>query len=227
MDGYASLVTACALFVGTHFLMSHPARAKLVSAMGPSGFQGFYSLVSLALFGWMIWALRKAPSGESLWAATDGIWIAASALSLLAAVLFAGSFVGNPVLADANSSAAKALAERTPSGMFRVTRHPMMWGFALWALSHILVAPRTENFIFLGSFVFLALVGAAAQDRKKSEQLGDAWQSWQSQTSYWPRLSQLSGVGIRIWLGAILFWLAASWAHSPIAGVVAGIYRWL
>jgi uncharacterized membrane protein len=227
MDGYASLVTACALFVGSHFVMSHPARAKLVSLLGARGFQGFYSLVSLAFFGWMIWALMYAPAGPLLWAPTDGVWIAASLLSLLATILFAGSFVGNPVLADPDSGAAKDLASKTPAGMFRVTRHPMMWGFALWGISHILVAPRTENFIFLGSFVFLALAGAAAQDKKKAMQLGDAWQSWQSQTSYWPRLSRLSGVGFRIWLGAILFWLAASWAHGPLGGYAAGIYRWL
>ncbi len=227
MDGYIPLIMASALFIGSHFIMSHPARAKMVSVCGAQGFQGVYSLISLALFGWMIWALLKAPRGHILWAPTDAIWIAASIVTLLASVLFMGSFFGNPSLATPSADMAKSLSQKLPAGVFRVTRHPMMWGFALWGIGHILVAPRTENFIFIGSIIFLALAGAAAQDRKKIAQLGDAWRSWQAQTRYWPRLSQLAYTGIRPWLAAILFWLLASWAHSPLGAPLAGIYRWL
>ena len=28
-----------------------------------------------------------------------------------------------------------------PRGVFAITRHPMMWGFALWALVHAIVNP--------------------------------------------------------------------------------------
>jgi uncharacterized membrane protein len=43
------------------------------------------------------------------------------------------------------------LAAKVPTGVFRVTRHPMMWGIALWGLSHMLVAPRMDSFLFNGS----------------------------------------------------------------------------
>lgn len=227
MDGYASLVTACALFVGTHFLMSHPLRARMVSALGPGGFMGAYSLVSLVTFGWMVWTFQQAPTGVSHWAPSDAIWIVASLLTLIASVLFLGSLIGNPALPNPDNNAADALAAKVPTGLFRVTRHPMMWGFALWGVAHILVAPRMENFIFVGSIIFLALAGAAGQDRKKSGLMGSAWQRWQSQTSYWPRLSQLPKAGVRLWLAGFVLWLVASWAHSPLGAPVAGIYRWL
>ena len=35
-------------FVGTHFLMSHPLRSPMVSALGERGFAGVYSLVVAA-----------------------------------------------------------------------------------------------------------------------------------------------------------------------------------
>jgi uncharacterized membrane protein len=227
MNGYASLIMACFSFVATHFLMSHPLRAGMVARLGAGGFMAVYSLISLALFGWMIWAVIKAPAGAMVWEPTDGIWVAASILTLLAAVFYCGSMIGNPALPNPDTNAASALAAKVPSGMFLVTRHPMMWSFALWGIAHILVAPRTENFIFVGTIIFLALVGARAQEAKKVAALGDGWRSWQAQTSYWPRLSQLSKIGARLWLAGIAIWLVATWAHSYFDAPAAGIYRWL
>jgi uncharacterized membrane protein len=227
MDGLASLVTACALFVGSHFIMSHPARARLVSRMGEKGFLGFYSLISFATFGWLAWVYWQVPVGISYWAPTDAIWIVASVLTLLASILFVGSFQGNPAFPDPDGDAIRSLAAKVPTGIFRVTRHPMMWGFALWALSHILVAPRMEVFIFMGSFMLLALGGSYGQDRKKEVALGDAWSKWEVQTSFLPRLTQLPKVEPRILLMGTLFWFAATWAHNLFANYGAGIYRWL
>ena len=227
MEGYASLVTACALFIGTHFLMSHPFRSRLVKRIGEGGFLGFYSLVSLATFGWMIWTFKNAPAGEYHWVPNDVIWSVASVLTLLAAVFYCGSMIRNPALPNPDPNASKALAAQSPSGMFLVTRHPMMWGFALWGIAHILVAPRTDNFIFVGSIIFLALVGAWAQERKKIAALGDGWRSWQARTSYWPRLSQLGRIGWRLWLAGITLWLAATWSHNFFGAYGAGLFRWL
>jgi uncharacterized membrane protein len=227
MEGYASLISAAALFVGTHFLMSHPLRARMVKRVGEGGFLGFYSLVSLATFGWMIWNYRKAPAGAYLWAPSDAIWAVSSVLTLLAAVFYCGSMIRNPAMPNPNPDASKALAAQSPSGMFLVTRHPMMWGFALWGVAHILVAPRTDNFIFVGSIIFLALVGAWAQERKKIATLGDGWRSWQARTSYWPRLSQLGSIGWRLWLAGIALWLIATWAHNFFGAYGAGLFRWL
>lgn len=227
MNGYAHLVTASALFVGTHFLMSHPLRGRMVARLGNGGFLGVYSLVSLVTFSFMIWAFRQSPTGGHYWPATDMIWVVASLLTLLAAVFYCGSMVGNPALPNPDANAGTALAAKSPSGMFLVTRHPMMWSFALWGVAHILVAPRIDNFIFVGSIIFLALVGAKAQEAKKAAQLGSAWQSWQSRTSFWPRLSQLPRIGIRLWLAGTVLWLAATWAHGFFGADGAGIYRWL
>ena len=113
MEGYASLISACAIFVGSHFLMSHPLRTRLVARLGNGGFLGFYSLVSLATFGWMIWTFRQAPKGEYHWLPNDAIWVASSLLTLLAAVFYCGSMIRNPALPNPNPDAGKALSARS------------------------------------------------------------------------------------------------------------------
>ena len=227
MDGYVMLAVASAAFVGTHFLMSHPLRAPMVSKLGAGGFMGVYSLVSAVTMGWMIWAFIQAPKEDYFWLPDDGVWVASSVLTLLAAIFYCGSMVGNPALVNPNAEASKTLAAKVPTGMFLVTRHPMMWSFALWGIAHILVAPRIDNFIFVGSLIFLALAGAKMQEAKKAAQLGSDWASWQAYTSYLPRLSQLPKIGYRLWLAGILLWLFATWAHNFFGNYNAGIYRWI
>ena len=199
----------------------------VMKRIGEGGFLGFYSLVSLATLGWMIWSFRKAPAGAYLWAPSDVIWAASSLLTLLAAVFYCGSMIRNPALPNPNPDASKALAARSPSGMFLVTRHPMMWGFALWGVAHILVAPRTDNFIFVGSIIFLALVGAWAQERKKIATLGGGWRSWQARTSYWPRLSQLGRIGWKLMAGRNSVMANSHMGTQLLGAYGAGLFRWL
>jgi uncharacterized membrane protein len=227
MGGYPQLITACAVFVGTHFLMSHPLRARMVARLGEAGFGGVYSLVSLATFAWMVMVFRDTKTGEMLWGVGDAVWIISSILTLLAAVFFCGSLIRNPAFPNSDINAGSDLAARSPTGMFLVTRHPMMWGFALWGFAHLLVAPRVDNFIFVGSIIFLALVGARAQERKKAATLGQGWDRWQSRTSYWPRFSQLSKIGLPLWLAGLALWLVATWSHNFFGAYDAGIFRWL
>lgn len=227
MDSLAPLLTASVFFVGSHFLMSHPLRRLMVARLGEKGFLGLYSLVSLIGFGWMMWEFARAPVRAAYWAPTDAIWIVASILTLLAVILFAGSFRGNPALPNPDGDGIRTLAAKVPTGVFRVTRHPMMWGFALWGTSHMLVAPRMDSFLFNGSLVFLALAGSYGQDRKKEATMGDAWGKWERQTSFWPRLSQLGKIEPRTLLIGVVFWFAATWAHNLFGNFGAGIYRWL
>lgn len=108
-----------------------------------------------------------------------------------------------------------------------MTRHPMMWGFAIWALAHILVAPTGRTLVLAGAIGFLALIGAHLQDRKKQTLMGDGWRAWESKTSYWPRMGALPGIGMGLWAIAIALWLAITWAHIWLAYVPAGIWRWV
>lgn len=221
----AKLIAASLAFVGTHFALSHPLRAPLVRVTGEKAFPGLYSLVAFATLGWMVWAFRAVPPAAPLWNGFAAApWLVATVVMLPASVLLIGSFFGNPAMPAPNADEAAA---RGPHGIFHTTRHPMMWSFALWSLAHVLVSPTPRVIVLSAAIAFLALVGAHLQDRKKEALMGAAWQGWEAQTSYWPRPGALGKAGAVPWLGGLVLWLGATWSHIPLAGIPAGVWRWL
>jgi len=127
------------LFVGLHFLLSHPLRKPLVRRVGERAFQAIYSLIALLTFGSMIYFYAKiGRENERLWNAGEVGWIGGTVLMWLASILLVGSFVKNPALVGARGPTGG------PHGVFRITRHPMMWAFAIWAAVHLMIiaAPR-------------------------------------------------------------------------------------
>ncbi|MEQ1509458.1 MAG: NnrU family protein, partial [Sphingopyxis sp.] len=183
MSPISTLAFACASFVGSHFALSHPLRGPLSGMMGEGAFRGLYSLVAFATFGWIIWAWLAVSATPPTYVVGDHGWIAASVVMWLASVLLAGSFFGNPAMP---SPGASAMAMRNPLGVFAITRHPMMWSFALWAIVHMALWPTPENHVLSTAILALALGGAAGQDGKKARVMGDAWRGWCRRTSFFP-----------------------------------------
>lgn len=224
MDGdLIALIAANAAFVGSHFAMSHPLRAPMVRALGEKGFSLVYTAVSFATLAWVYFAFIAAP-GADLPGSGDIGWIAATVITWPAMVLLAGSLVGNPALP---TPMAEQQARAEPKGVFRVTRHPMMWAIGLWALSHLVLFWSTRTMITALAMGILALVGARLQDGKKAVLMGGAWAEWSSRTSYWPRLGQLFSVGAVPLLAGSALWLGLSWWHLWSAGIPAGVWKWL
>lgn len=228
MDAQMWLLVSASAFVGSHFLLSHPLRRPLVGALGDKGFLAVYSLVAFATLGGMAWAYPKTPVSVPLWQVGDGMWVLATVLMLVASIMLLGSLVRNPAMPGA-TNAASAQAH----GVYGITRHPMLWAFAIWGGVHILVYPVTRNIIVAVAIIVLSLVGAALQDRKKRTLDPQAWAAWESRTSYWPFAAILQGrarfgaFGAHALGGGIVVWLLATWAHIPMAGRAAGIWRWL
>ena len=216
------LVAANVAFVGSHFAMSHPLRAGMVAKLGNAGFQIVYSLVSFATLAWVYLAFKDAPPAD-LPPPGDVEWAIATLLMLPAMVLFAGSLIGNPALP---TPMAEKQARAEPKGVFRITRHPMMWGFALWALSHLGLHWSWRTTITAAAMGALALVGARLQDRKKQALMGDAWAQWERKTSYWPQLSGFASAGALPWAVGLILFVFLSWLHMPLGNIPAGIWRW-
>ena len=232
MQPMTLLIVTGLLFVGTHFALSHPLRDPLAGRMGERSFLIVYSIVAIATFIMLVQAWRGMPPEPPLWVVGDGLWSFASLLVLLASILFMGSLIGNPAMPAPNAAAA---AQASPRGVFAITRHPMMWGFALWALAHALVVPTPGQIVLSAIITFLALVGSAGQDVKKARLMGDAWRHWAARTSFVPFARQISGAtpwGDTIprphaLFGGIVLWIAATWAHGALGYMVAGIWRWM
>ena len=232
MQPMSLLIVTAVLFVGSHLILSHPLREGLAGRLGERGFQIVYSIVAIATFILLVQAWRGMPPEPPLWAVGDGLWIIASVIVLFASVLFMGSLVGNPALPAPNAAFA---AQAAPRGVYAITRHPMMWGFALWAIAHIMVMPTPAQIILSATILFLALAGSAGQDVKKARLMGDSWRHWAARTSFIPFARQLGGVtpwGDTIprphaLFGGLVLWIAATWAHGALGYMVAGMWRWV
>lgn len=220
MNALAATAAFGAAFIATHLLLSHPLRQPLSRTLGAAGFQGFYSLVAIVLFGGMIWARKGAGPEEWLWQPSGAAATIAALLTWLAAILFVGSFRRNPAMVTFGPG--KDVKIGTPGGVFRITRHPMMWGFALWAMAHIIVHAEPSALVIAGTILIMALAGSAGQDVKKRRHLGEAWAEWVRQTSFLPFGRGLAWPGAFATVGGTLLFLGATWAHPyPV-----GIWRW-
>jgi uncharacterized membrane protein len=108
--------------------------------------------------------------------------------------------------------------------VFAITRHPMMWGFALWAIVHAIVLSTFASLTISATILFLALVGAAGQDRKKARLIGEPWRDWMRRTSFVPFGRGFASPGAFALVGGTLLWLAATWAHGALGYRPAGIW---
>ena len=223
MIGTVSLALATLAFVGTHLAMSHPYRGRLIGQLGEAGFRLAYSLVAFVTLGWMIWAYQSADN-IPLWAAPDWAWNLGSIVMLIASILLVGSLIGNPAFPHPG---AQKLAAKPARGVFAITRHPMNWSFALWAVVHLSVYGSPRNLIVAAGILVLALAGSVGQDRKKRAVIGRAWQDWEARTSFVPFAALIGGratwsAASPGWIalgGGTLPWLVVTSLHAPRASL--------
>jgi uncharacterized membrane protein len=211
------LLFSAIAFIGTHFLLSHPLRAPLVRAMGEAAFRGIYSLIALATFGLMVYFYRAIGREPPLWDSGEAGWILGTILMWFASILFVGSFVKNPALVGAPGP------RGGPSGVMRITRHPMMWSFALWAAVHLMIIAMPKALVFDGAIIILALAGAAGQDAKKAQLMGEDWHDWTAQSAFVPFTRGVGNPGLVAIVGGTLLFLVATWLHP----IPAAFWRWI
>ena len=181
MNPMTHLIAATVAFLATHYVSSTPLRAKLVNALG-NAYLGLYSLFAFATLGYMIWAYYRAPS-VVLWYSPALRYVPLIVMPIAFVLMVCGLLERNPTLVGQERLLRTDDAAR---GILRITRHPLMWGFALWAASHILARGDVASVIFFGGFLVLALSGTMLIDRRKSAILGDDWRRFAAVTSNAP-----------------------------------------
>jgi uncharacterized membrane protein len=216
------LVLAAVLFVGSHFSLSSTAiRDTITARTGLWPFLGLYSVIAIASLIWMIWAYVNAPYME-LWPQTRWTRWWPSLVMPLALILMAYGYAApNPTMVGQQIRA----AARDPApGILKITRHPIMWGIALWALSHIPANGDVAALILFGGMALLALGGAAHLDHRRRTTQPDGWQRFAAVTSYTPFVAIIAGRA-RFSLGDY------DWTRLLIAlvalGVLLFLHRWL
>jgi len=213
------LLAAIAAFVLAHVVPpAPPVRARLIGWLGRQVYLAAYSLLSLALIGWIFAAARRADHvplwDPAPWQALVPIVV----MPLATWLLVAGLAEPNPLSISFLSAKVEAERDQKPGPAASVTRHPVLWAFLLWALSHIPPNGDVVSLILFGGAAALAGGGLAAMDRRMRRRLGEArWQMLAGATSLLPFAAILAGRARLRLSGRLLITVAAA----------LGLYAWL
>jgi uncharacterized membrane protein len=134
--GLSVMILGLVLFVGIHLLTTQrDLRARFVTSLGEGGYKGFYSLVSLAGLGLIVWGFGsyRAAGMIHIWYPPVAFKHITEALMLPAVVLVAASYIRGRIYA--------------------VLKHPMLAGVKLWAAAHLLANGDLGSIILFGSFL--------------------------------------------------------------------------
>lgn len=180
-----NLIAASAYFLLIHFGVSGTRlRDALVARLGPGAYRGAFALASIVGLVWMIYAFRRAPA-VPLWGFVPGFRPAAYVLVFIA-FLFAVIGLATPSPTRVGMESKLAQGPDIARGMVRITRHPFLWGTALWALVHLIINGELAASILFGTLLILALGGPAAIDAKRRRAFGDQWAQFAAVTSNIP-----------------------------------------
>ena len=138
--GLSVMIVGLVLFLGVHLLTTQRGlRARFVVSMGEGGYKGFYSLVSLAGLGLMVWGFAHYRSAGmiNVWYPPAAFRHITEALMLPSVILVAASYIRGRI--------------------YTVLKHPMLAGVKLWAVAHLLANGDLGSIILFGSFLAWAV----------------------------------------------------------------------
>lgn len=187
-----NLIAASAYFLLIHFGVSGTRlRDALVARLGAGRYRGAFALASLLGLVWMGHAYRHAPA-IPLWGLLLGFRPAAYLLVLIA-FIFVVVGVTTPSPTRVGMESKLAQGPDIVRGIVRITRHPFLWGVALWALVHLVVNGDLASLVLFGSLLVLALGGTAAIDAKRRRSFGEQWTRFATVTSNVPFAAIIGG----------------------------------
>ncbi|WP_447932456.1 NnrU family protein [Sphingopyxis fribergensis] len=215
---------ALAIFLVSHSVPARPAmRSKCVALLGERPYLFVYSIVSLGLLAWLLSAASRAPY-IALWEVSLAQYFAPIVLMVPAFFLFGGgAFCPNPL----SVSFSRTRFDPARPGIVAITRHPLLWGFALWALAHMVPNGDLVSVMMFGGFGLFALLAMPLIDRRKRRALGPIWTELARQTSILPGAAWLSGRTVLRWrwhellatlIATASLYAGLLWAHPYLFG---------
>jgi uncharacterized membrane protein len=120
----------------------------------------------------------------------------------------------------------RGLAVEEPArGVLRITRHPFLWGVALWAAGHLLTNGERFAVMLFGALGLMVIFGARSIDRKGRARDPVAWARFEDVTSNLPFAAITQGrnrldlgeIGWRGLVGVAVALLVA-YFHGPLFG---------
>ncbi len=232
----AMLAAAAAVFLGIHILIAGTRlRDGLTAAIGERAYLGLFSLASLGAIVWLVMAYHAANGGaEDRILYSLGIGVKHLAIPVVAMAFFLGIqglLSPNPTSVGQGAAIAN---DNTIRGVLRITRHPFLWGVAIWSAFHVAANGNLASVILFGTFLVLSVLGTVSIDAKRKRKMGDAWSEFAAKTSNIPFGAVLSGrnplhlgesFGWRFGVAMLVF-LAVLFSHAHIFGVSPFLNGW-
>lgn len=224
MEGVIPLLLAAVFWIATHNgFAGTDIRTRLAAKIGDVGFRIVYSVTSIIAIMMLVRAWESAVA-MPLWTAPAWLRLILALVMLPAFLFFAAGLLRNPTAVGG-----EALAGQQVRGVQRITRHPMLWSFALWALVHVIGNGDLASLIFFGTFAISAFLGMPSIDRKLAARAPEAAARLRAETSIMPFGAILAGrnrlvLGEIGWLApvlALLGWAAMLHFHARFFGVPA------
>jgi uncharacterized membrane protein len=217
------LMAAAFFFLAIHLLVAGTrARDLVVGAVGERVYLGVFSLLSLVGLVWLATSYGSAGADGSdvLWDLGPGVRHLGPLVIGVAFLLgVTGLMTPGPTTAGLDKLAGDPAIVR---GVLRITRHPFLWGVALWAGFHLAANGDAASVVFFGTFLVLSLAGTYSIDAKRARKMGAEWQGFAARTSNVP-FAAIIGGRATLNLGelfstrlaaALLAYLTALFAHS-------------
>jgi uncharacterized membrane protein len=224
MTDLLPLLLAAIFWIATHNgFAGTDIRTRLVGKIGEVGFRIAYAVTSIIAIMMLVQAWEAA-AAMPVWSAPAWLRLILAAAMLPAFLFFAAGLLRNPTAVGG-----EALAGQQARGIQRITRHPMLWSFALWALVHVIGNGDLASLIFFGTFAISAFLGMPSIDRKLAARAPEAAARLRAETSIMPFGAILAGrnrlvLGEIGWLApllALLGWAALLHFHARFFGVPA------
>ena len=212
---------AFALFLALHSVPALPAvRENIIRRTGRPLYFAVYSAVSVIA---LVWVFSAALSLDyvPLWDLKP--WHAAITFVMAPVGVFlvlAGLFSRNPLSVSIRSSG-------TPAAISRLTRHPVLWGFAFWAIGHIAANGDLRSLVLFGGLALFSLGSIPMIEKRARRRLGPWWERLADKTSIIPFSAVLRGSPLRIdrpMAAAVLVtamttaWLLFGGGHAMLVG---------
>lgn len=186
------LIVAAAFFLALHLLVAGTRlRDVIVGAIGEQAYLGAFSLASLAGIVWLALSYNSASAdgSELLWDLGPGVRHSGTIVMAIA-FFFAVSGLLTP---NPTSVGQEAAAKREVTGILRITRHPFLWGVAVWAAFHVAANGDAASVVFFGTFLVLAVAGTYSIDAKRARKMADGWIEFVGRTSNVPFVAIMGG----------------------------------
>lgn len=205
---------ALAAFFVSHRLPTRPSvRRWLVAKLGEPLYRLIYGVISIAVLAWLIAAAVRAPAVILWWPQPWQTYVPLWLMPVSLALIGAAALSPNPLSVNLRAVS----FDPSRPGIVSITRHPMLWGFGLWALSHAVANGDLVSLILFGGLGAFALIGMRILDVKLQNRLGE---------QEWRRLAESTSV---LPLGAVFAARATLHVDARMMlGVLIGIgfYAW-